>query len=306
MRHFLSIQDVAPDELHRLVELSLAFKAERVNGSEPVRLTRRVLGLFFQKPSLRTRVSFETAMAHLGGSCVFLSGTEVGLGTREPVADFARVVSRYLDVFAARTFAHDLLVELARNASCPVINALSDELHPCQALADFCTIHELFGRIKGTRLAYIGDGNNVARSLAMASAYLGATFVLSAPGGYEFSSDFLAEWQRPEHAGRVEIDGNPQHAVAGADVVYTDVWASMGQEHQASERRHAFAAFQVNERLFAYALPSARFLHCLPAHRGEEVTAEVIDGARSAVLQQAENRLHAQKALIYWLLTEAR
>jgi ornithine carbamoyltransferase len=305
MRHFLSIQDVSPDELRRLVEWALTFKAERARGTGPVRLSRRVLGLLFQKPSLRTRVSFETAMAHLGGSCIFLSGAEVGLGTRESIADFARVISRYIDVFAARTFSHELLVQCAQYASCPVINALSDELHPCQALADVCTVQEVFGRTAGIRMAYVGDGNNVARSLALACAYSGIELVLSSPPGYELASSHVRACQKPEYPGRITLEPDPVRAVAGADVVYTDVWASMGQEHQAADRRKEFAKYQVNATLLAKAAPNARFFHCLPAHRNEEVTDDVIDGAQSAVILQAENRLHAQKALIFWLLTEA-
>lgn len=265
----------------------------------------KVLGLLFEKPSMRTRVSFESAIAHLGGSSIFLTRDEVGLGKRETIADFARVISQYVDLLAIRTFSHDNVVELAKYATCPVINALSDYAHPCQALADLCTIREIFGRLEGIRVVFVGDGNNVARSLAAAAVICGMEFVLSAPEGYGFDEKFLKRCESLNCQPRVEQESDPFKAVAGADVVYTDVWASMGQESEQSSRQKDFQPYQVNAALMKKASPNARFLHCLPAHRGEEVTSEVIDGPQSVVVEQAGNRLHAQKALILWLLHQA-
>jgi ornithine carbamoyltransferase len=305
MRHFRSILDIAPDELGWLIESALELKSERARGVDQRWYRGRILGLLFEKPSMRTRVSFEAAMIHLGGSCVFLTGQEVGLGKRESAADVAKVISTYVDLLAVRTFSHDVVLELAANAQCPVINALSDYLHPCQSLADMCTIKEAFGRLEGLKLVFVGDGNNVARSLAFAAAYCGLDFVLSAPPGFEFTQEILEASQQPGLPGRVSYEPDPAKAVADADVVYTDVWASMGQEALAAERGQAFAGYQVDAAIMARAKPTAKFLHCLPAHRGEEVSAEVIDGPQSLVVPQAENRLHAQKALICWLLSDA-
>lgn len=305
MRHFRSLEDLSPDEVLHLVDWALRLKAEHAEGADRYRMAGKVLGLFFEKPSMRTRVSFESAIAHLGGTAVFLSKEEVGLGTREPVADFARVISRYIDLLAVRTFSHEVILELARHATCPVINALSDYVHPCQALADLCTMREAFGRLRGLRLVFVGDGNNVSRSLALAAKMCGLHFVLCAPEGYEFSEDFLARCQAVGDGGTIALERDPARAVAKADVVYTDVWASMGQEAEQAARRAAFAPYQVNQAVMAAARSSARFLHCLPAHRGEEVSAEVIDGPQSLVIEQAANRLHAQKALMLWLLGQA-
>lgn len=305
MRHFRSLDDLSPKELENLLAWSLGLKEEHRVGTDRHRLSGRVLGLFFEKPSMRTRVSFESGIAHLGGTAVFLSREEVGLGTREPVADFARVISRYVDLLAVRTFSHAVIEELACYASCPVINALSDSHHPCQALADLATILEEFGRLDGIKVAFVGDGNNVARSLAMGCAMVGADFVLSAPAGYELEPPFLAKCQALAGRDCIRIDPDPARAVVGADIVYTDVWASMGQESEQAIRRHVFANYQVSSELMARTKPTARFLHCLPAHRGEEVTAEVIDGPQSLVVEQAANRLHVQKALMLWLLGQA-
>jgi ornithine carbamoyltransferase len=295
--------DLSAGETNHLIDLALQLKQDRLHGKDQRFLSGRVLGLVFEKPSLRTRVSFEAAMAHLGGSCVFLTGKEVGLGERESVADFARVMSGYVDALAVRTFSQERVEELAQYSRRPVINALSDLEHPCQALGDLSTIKERFGRLEGVRLVFVGDANNVSRSLATAAAYCGMEFVLSAPEGYQFAPAFLE--QLASVGGKITAESDPRAAVENADVVYTDVWASMGQEGEAGVRRAAFQPYQVNEDLMARAKPIARFLHCLPARRGEEVTAGVIDGPASLVMEQAEFRLHAQKALLLWLLTEA-
>ena len=304
MRHFRSIDDVSGNELTYLVDLALELKRERLKGTDRLHAPRPILGLLFEKPSMRTRVSFESGIAHVGGSSIFLSGEEVGLGKRESVADFARVIGNYVDLLAVRTFAHGVVLELAKHACCPVINALSDDSHPCQALSDICTIKEHFGRWNDLRLAFVGDGNNVAQSLAKAAAKCGLSVILSAPPGYQFTDDFMRCANRPGLPGSVSIEPDPQKAVAQADIVYTDVWASMGQEAEHQERARVFASYQVNAQLMALAKPEACFLHCLPAHRGEEVTDEVIDGPQSLVVEQAGNRLHAQKALMLWLLAK--
>ena len=305
MRHFRSFHDLSVEETLHLVELALRLKREHAAGTEQRRLAGRVLGLLFEKPSLRTRASFEAGFAHMGGTSIFMSGVEVGMGKRESVADVARVFSTYVDLLAVRTFSQAVVDGLAEHSRCPIINALTDSQHPCQALADLCTIRERFGRLDDIRLVFVGDGNNVARSLAFAASCCGMRFVLSSPPGFEFSADSLQECHKPDWPGSVTLEPDPAKAVAGADVLYTDVWASMGQEDEQAQRKQAFADYQVNAALMARADRRAVFLHCLPAHRGEEVTAEVIDGPQSMVVEQAANRLHAQKALMLWLLTEA-
>jgi ornithine carbamoyltransferase len=303
-RHFLDLMTLSPDEAFALIDRSIALKRESECGRREPLLAGRTLGLLFEKPSLRTRVSFEAAIARLGGNAIFLHPSDVGLGTRESIVDFARVLSQYLDALAMRTFSHATVEEVARSGSIPVINALSDESHPCQALADFLTIHELRGSTSGQKLVFVGDGNNVARSLAVAAALLGAEFVLSAPAGYEFPAEFQAKFAARFPQCPLNFERDPCQAVAGADAVYTDVWASMGQEHEAEARRRVFSPYQVNDALLARAKPDAIVLHCLPAHRGEEVTREVLDGPRSRVIHQAANRLHSQMALLVWLLGE--
>ena len=243
-------------------------------------------------------------MRRLGGSAIFLRGEDVGLGIRESVADCARVLGQYVDVLAIRTFSQATVEEVARSAGIPVINALSDAAHPCQAMADFMTIVELRRTARGQKVVFVGEGNNVARSLACASALLDAEFLLSAPAGYAFPEAFRARYEARFPQKPLRVDPDPRSAVIGADVVYTDVWASMGQEHEAEERRQIFEPYQVNEDLLSRAEPDAIFLHCLPAHRGEEVTSSVLDGPRSQVMLQAANRLHFQMALLIWLLTE--
>jgi ornithine carbamoyltransferase len=303
MRHLLNLIDLTPDEVRHLLDETARLKAAAAGGDRPALLAGRVLGLLFEKPSLRTRVSFETAMAQLGGSSVFLGASDGALGQRETVPDFARTLSGYVDAVVLRTFRHQTIEEFAAHSSVPVINGLSDYSHPCQALADLFTVQEVFGDVRGRTLVFIGDGNNVARSLAVACGHLGAKFVLAAPEGYGFDADFLEDFRRRVPDGDLVLNGVPAHAVGGADVIYTDVWTSMGQEAEAEQRRQRFAGFQVNEELLAQAPAHTRVMHCLPAHRGEEVSEGVLDGERSVVFQQAANRMHVQKALLKWLLT---
>ncbi|MDR3632704.1 MAG: ornithine carbamoyltransferase [Isosphaeraceae bacterium] len=304
VRHFTDLFDLSPDSARELIGRALTLKRKFEAGERPDYLARRTLGLFFEKPSLRTRVSFEAAIAQLGGSAVFLRAKDVGMGVRESVADFARIISQYVDALAVRTFAQTTIEELARHASIPIVNALSDAAHPCQALADVMTIQETLGRLEGVKLVFVGDGNNVARSLAMTSALLGLEFVLAAPSEYEFPTHFRERYQARFPGIPLTVVHDPREAVDGADVVYTDVWASMGQEHEAEERNAAFTPFQVSEDLLQAAGRDAIFFHCLPARRGEEVTSDVLDGPRSRVIAQAANRLHFQKALLIWLMLD--
>ncbi len=296
-RDLLSIAELTADEVSTILQTALSLKRDGGGGTL---LAGQTLALIFEKPSLRTRVSFDVAMQQLGGKTVYLSQSEVGLGQREPVADVARVLSRYVHVIAARTYEHRTLLDLAKHADVPVINALSDEEHPCQALADLLTVLERFGTLRGVRVAFIGDGFNVAASLAEASALTGVSFAIASPEGYslpEPSLRLIREIAERE-GGRIDTYTSPEDAIRGADVVYTDVWASMGQEDSVAQRKEAFTGYTVTEKLMALAKPGAIFMHDLPAHRGDEVTDEVIESARSVVFDQAENRLHAQKAIL--------
>jgi len=304
MKHFLELANCSTGELHALLESAMRLKADwQAGGNEPV-LRGKTLGMIFQKPSLRTRVSFEMAMKHLGGGAIMLGPQEIGLGVRESIPDVARVLSSYVDGIMARVYDHADVVELAAHSSVPVINGLSDGYHPCQALGDMLTIQEHFGALDGLRLAFVGDGNNVAASVALACAHFGVSFSIATPEGYGM--------QRPVReqafgiAGRngsvLEMCTRPQLAVAEADVVYTDTWVSMGQEAEAAERASEFDAYQVNEELLSAAKPKAIVMHCLPAHRGDEITDAVMDGPQSRIFEQAENRLHAQKAILARLL----
>ncbi len=299
-KDLLSIAGFASGDLAAFIAQAARLKA----GPAPARFGGRTLALLFEKPSLRTRVSFEVAMRQLGGEAIYLSPAEVGLGQREPVADVARVLSRYVDAIAARTFAHATVVELARHASVPVINALSDAEHPCQALADLLTIYEKKGRLAGLKLAYVGDANNVANSLMLAAALTGMEFRLASPAGYGPGQEVqrLANEYTRRSGARVVVTDDPKQAVAGADVVYTDVWTSMGQEAESEARRHAFRGYQVNPGLMSLATADAIFLHDLPAHHGEEISEGMLESHWSVVFDQAENRLHAQKALLVELL----
>src|SRR5258707_4247086 len=262
--------------------------------------------MVFQKPSLRTRVSFERGMQHLGGQALYLSPAEIGLGGRESVADVARVLSGYVQVIMARTFSHQHVLDLAKWASVPVINGLSDYNHPCQAMADALTMLESKGRLQGLNVTHIGDGNNVAVSLLHVCAKLGANFTLAAPAGYDLNPEAAALGRQfaVDSGSTVLFVRDPREAVADADVIYTDTWTSMGQEAETEKRRQVFPPYQVNAALLAEAAPDAIVMHCLPAHRGEEITDEVMDGPHSVVFPQAENRLHAQKAILYHLLLE--
>ncbi len=298
-RHFLDLFDISAIEAKALLDLATSLK--EAGRRVPV-LEGRILGLIFEKPSLRTRVSFEAAIAQLGGNAVFLQGKDVGLGVRESVPDFARVISQYVDVIAIRTFGHAILEELAQHATIPIINALSDSAHPCQAMADMLTIREALGTLEGVRLAFLGDGNNVAMSLAVASALVGVDFVLACPEGFSFPEAFRTQFHAAFPGRALDVDHDPRRAARDADVIYTDVWASMGQEDEAEVRREAFDAYRVDLETMRLASSRAIFLHCLPAHRGEEVTAEVLDDPRSLIIPQAANRLHFQKALLRWLL----
>ncbi len=300
MSDFLSVTDFDPDTLERVLRLAHAVKQDP--ASVAGRLAGVKVGLFFEKPSARTRISTEVASADLGAVPVVLKGDEIGLGKRESVEDVARVFDRYLDVLALRVFRHDHLVTIAAHAEAPVVNLLSDLEHPCQALADLQTVAEV-RELPGTVLAYLGDGNNVAHSLMLAAAMSGIDFRIAAPAGYGPDAAVLAraEALAAQSGGGVTVTIDPEAAVAGAHVVYTDVWASMGQEDEARERRALFAPYRVDGELFAAARDDAIFLHCLPAHRGEEVTDEVVDHERSLVFDQAENRMHTFKALLLHL-----
>jgi ornithine carbamoyltransferase len=305
MRHLLTLADVTAAEIERIFSITEDLKQKCEAGLREPLLPGRIMALVFEKPSLRTRVSFEAGMAHLGGSSIFL-GNEAGFGRRESVADFARVLGEYVDVIVIRGNRHKTAVELAQHSPCPVVNGLTDFGHPCQALADLFTIRELVGRLQGHTLAWIGDANNVARSLAVGCGKLGMRMVMATPKEYQFDENSLA-WIRQEAP---ELDfavtTDPADAVRGAVAVYTDVWASMGQESQQEIRRRDFAPYQVNAALMGRAQKGAFFMHCLPAHRGEEVTDEVIDSPQSVVIQQAANRMHVQKGVLAWLLGAKR
>jgi ornithine carbamoyltransferase len=304
MQHFLAVADLLPHELEDLLDLAIRLKKERAKGGNKPVLAGKVLGMLFQKPSLRTRVSFDMAMRHLGGDALYLSPNEVGLGQRESIADVARVLSGYLDGIMARVFDHQHVLELAKWSRVPVINGLSDYNHPCQALADALTIREKFGSLRGVRVAYVGDGNNVATSLLHICTKLGAHFAIASPAGYDLPAAVLEQGREFAKASgsTVATPREPQAAVRGAQVIYTDTWTSMGQEAETEKRMRVFPPYQVNSALLALADPQAIVMHCLPAHRGQELTDEVADGPHSALFPQAENRMHAQKALLVRLL----
>jgi len=304
MRHFLTLADLTPAELQEILGLAVQLKTEWKADGNPPLLGGKVLGMIFQKPSLRTRVSFDMAMLHLGGHALYLSPNEIQLGKRESTADVARVLARYVHVIMARVFDHADVVELAKWSTVPVINGLSDYSHPCQGVADFLTILEHKGTLKGRKLAYLGDSNNVTHSLIFGAAKLGMDFALGAPEGHSLRPDVLALAQQfaAESGSKISISTDPRVAIQDADVVYTDTWTSMGQEAEAEERRKIFPPYQVNTALLAYARPDALVMHCLPAHRGDEITDEVADGPQSVIFDQAENRMHAQKAILLWVL----
>ncbi|HXC52977.1 MAG TPA: ornithine carbamoyltransferase [Candidatus Limnocylindrales bacterium] len=299
-RDLVTLRDVSKQEIKDLIALARRLKADvRAKRPHPW-LSGRTLAMIFEKPSLRTRVTFETGMYQLGGGAIYLAPGDIQLGMRETSGDVAANLSRWVDLIVARTFSHDSVVELARGATVPVINGLSDLYHPCQILADLMTLSELRGSLEGMRLAFIGDGNNMVHSWILAAAKIGFDFVLACPKGYEPDADILAETQAAA-PGRIRVTHDVEDAARGADVLYTDVWTSMGQEAEAERRRKVFAKFQVNAKLLETAADGALVMHCLPAHRGEEITAEVLEGPRAVVLEQAENRLHIQKAILAWL-----
>lgn len=303
MKHFLSIAALAPDELHHLLDLATRLKEEWRNGGNKPILQGKSLALVFQKPSLRTRVSFEMGMVHLGGYAFYLSPNEIKMGGRESVPDVARVLSGYADGIMARVFTHEHILQLAEYGSVPVINGLSDYSHPAQALADLFTILEVKGKLAGLKLAYVGDGNNVARSLLFGAMKSGMHMTISTPPGYSLTDeDMELAGQFSTHGAVAEWVQDPQVAVQEADVIYTDVWTSMGQEAETAERLKVFPPFQVNQQLVSRARPDCIVMHCLPAHRGEEITDEVADGPHSVLFPQAHNRLHAQKAILAELL----
>lgn len=301
-RDFISIQDFTPDELACALELASAMKArpESFRGT----LAGKHIVLFFEKPSLRTRLTFESGINSLGGVSFFVDQTQSRLGARESLSDVAHNLERWVDGVVLRTFAHETVTTMALHASIPVINALSELEHPCQAMADMLTLQDHFGDVRNVHLAYVGDGNNVAHSLMLAAASLGTSITVATPKGYEPGAEItIAAQELASTTGAsIKVLHDPLEAVAGADAVYTDVWASMGQESQSQERRKIFAPYQVNQKMFSCAAKHAVFMHCLPAHRGEEVAAAVIDSPRSVVFDQAENRLHIQKAILVLLL----
>jgi ornithine carbamoyltransferase len=298
-RHLLSLHDLTPHEIDYLLGLAQRVKAHPARSRHA--LEGKALALLFEKPSLRTRVTFEVGMSQLGGEAIYLGPQEVGLGKREAVKDVARNLSRWVDAVMARVFSHQTVTELAEHASVPVINGLSDFEHPCQALGDYLTLLEHKGKLAGITLAWVGDGNNVAHSLIYGAARLGVRLQIATPPGYEPDRSVVAESRR--EGGDIRLSNDPAEAVAGADAVYTDVWTSMGQEHEADTRQRIFRPYQVNSQLLRSAGPQALFMHCLPAHRGEEVTNEVLDSPQSIVYDQAENRLHIQKAILLALLS---
>ncbi|HZZ29723.1 MAG TPA: ornithine carbamoyltransferase [Pirellulales bacterium] len=302
MRHLLCVTDLTTAEIERIFAITADLKSKYSQGIREAILPGRVIGMLFEKPSLRTRVSFEAGMVQLGGGSLFL-GQDVGFGSRESMADFSRVLSQYVDGVVIRSKRHETVAEVAQHSTCPVINGLTDYAHPCQALADLYTLRELVGKLNGLTLAYVGDANNVARSLVEGCGRLGMKIIVATPKEYHFSADDVARFQREIPQLDLTLTNDPVAAVKSAVAVYTDVWASMGQETESAKRRKAFAAYQVNAALMKQAPAEAYFMHCLPAHRGEEVTDEVIDSSHSVVVQQASNRLHVQKGILAWLLT---
>jgi ornithine carbamoyltransferase len=305
VNHFLSLADLTPEQLTSMLDLAIHLKEQWKTGGNPPLLKNKTLGMVFTKPSLRTRVSFEMAMLHLGGQALYLSPNEISLGQRESAADVARVLSRYVDIIMARVFGHRDVLELAQYSRVPVINGLSDYTHPCQALADLLTIRERLGPLPGLKLAYVGDGNNVANSLIFGAALCSMSFAIASPVGYEIHGDVVskAKTLAVRTGATLYFTHEPAEAVRDADAIYTDVWTSMGQEAETQKRLEVFSPrYQINSALVSKARRHAIVLHCLPAHRGQEITDEVADGPHSALWDQAENRMHAQKAILVELL----
>lgn len=305
-RDFLSLHDFTTEEIYQILDLAAELKAKQKNGEEHHILKGKTLGMIFEKSSTRTRVSFEVGMYQLGGNALFLSNRDLQIGRGEPIRDTARVLSRYLDGIMIRTFEASKVEELAEFASIPVINALTDEEHPCQVLADLQTIREHKGELKGLKMVYIGDGNNMVNSLMHGCAKVGMDISVATPAGYEPMASMVEEAREDAKAfgSKVEITQDILAAAKDADVVYTDVWASMGQEGEAEKRQKAFKDYQVNAAVMAVAKPDAIVLHCLPAHRGEEITEEVLESKQSVIFDEAENRLHAQKAVMALVMAD--
>ncbi|MBI3010351.1 MAG: ornithine carbamoyltransferase [Candidatus Omnitrophica bacterium] len=301
-RHFLTIPDLSDSQLKHLLSEAQRCKRQRSYGKNA--LAGKVVALVFQKPSMRTRVAFEVAVLQLGGSVVYLGQEDIQLGQREPIRDVARALSRYVDAIVVRTFAHEDAQEFARFATVSVINGLSDQVHPCQAVADMLTLQEHFGRLKGLPIAYVGDGNNVLHSLAQACAMLGVHLSVATPAAYRPNGSLWEDAVRlaAKHQAKLSWHSDPKKMVRGACVIYTDVWVSMGQEKERKERLKTFRPYQVNQSLLSFAHPQCRIMHCLPAHRFEEISEDVMESRRSLIFDQAENRLHAQKALLLMLL----
>lgn len=297
--------DVSSDEVRAILKLAARLKSQLKRGRRPPLCAHRVLTQVFEKPSLRTRVSFEAGMHQLGGSSIFLSSQEAGFNGRETKEDIARILGGYSDIIVLRTFSQQLIDTFVEHAGCPIINGLSDEYHPCQALADVLTIEEFAGDAAGQHLVYVGDGNNVARSLALVCGHVGASLTVAAPDGYQLTDEFVALAREHFPSLQLARTNNPLAAAREADVIYTDVWASMGQEKEKEKRNRAFAQFQVTTRMLDAAGPDVLFMHCLPARRGLEVSDEVLDDPRSIVFPQAENRMHLAKGLIVWLLEQS-
>ncbi len=304
-RDLLSIRDLSAPEILGLIAKAEKMKAELAAGVLPKSLTGKIVGLICLNPSTRTRVSFEAAICRLGGQPMFMTAQDTQISRQEPLADMARVLERYIDAIVMRTFAQSDVEELAGFASIPVINALTDHYHPCQVLADLMTIREKRGSLENLTVAWVGDGNNVANSWINAAGRLGFSLNLACPPGYEPHEEVLG-WAESQTKAKIRLMADPKEAVSGADVIYTDVWASMGRESEASQRMEAFRHYQINSRLLACAPPHAIVLHCLPAHRGEEITAKVLESRRAPVFDQAENRLHLQMALLDWMIGSGR
>jgi len=304
VKHFLSIQDLSRREIGDILAKATYFKKRRSRDIHSSELKGKTIALIFEKPSTRTRVSFETGIFELGGNPLFLGAQELQLSRGETIADTARTLSRYVHGIVARVASHDHLLELSKHSTVPVINALSPLEHPCQTIADLMTIQEHKGKLEGVKVAWVGDGNNVCSSLLLGCTLVGANISVACPPGYEPPNDIMARARANarKSGATLELTADPKLAVSGADAVYTDVWVSMGQERERRERLGMFKSYQVDSNLMSKAKPDAIFMHCLPAHRGEEVTAEVIDGPQSVVFDQAENRLHAQKAILVWVM----
>ena len=301
MQHLLSLFDITPEQLRSMLATATVLKDRLAQGDRPPVLERQVLGLLFEKPSLRTRVSFQTGMSHLGGSSLFL-GEDVGWGKRESPSDFTKVLGQFVDAVICRAKSHEKVVQLSSYDAMPIINGLTDLCHPCQAMADVLTIRQSLGAVTGKHLVFVGDGNNVAHSLALICAMLEMKFTLACPDGYNMDEHWVAQVREKYPEADIKQNNDPHVAVSDADAIYTDVWTSMGQEAETAARKQAFAEYQVNSNLMSSAPEHARVLHCLPAVRGEEITDEVIDGPQSDVIAQAGNRMHAQKGLLVWML----